>query len=302
MADVLRELWRAVRDAPDDMQPRLILADFLSERGDPRGVLISAQCRLAERGLSPAARRGLNNQVRKLLDKHAREWAGPALAMDASYEFRSGFMYRLSGDIERVLASWRELLATEPVVHVEVTGAQAGSVARLAASGLLGEIRHLTIRGDIADDGVCALAEADLRTIERLNLRDVGMSDAGLFGLLEASEFRPVRLTLTGNAITDAGVTALASSAVVERLERLFLSRTEVTDEGVAALAAAPGLARLRDLALGSLEELGDAGADALASSPYLTELRYVEVNACWDISRQALGRLRARFARVNGD
>lgn len=297
---VLQDLWRAVRDAPDDVQPRLILADFLNERGDPRGAFINAQCRLAERGLSPASRHAFNVQAKKLLRENAREWAGPVLAMGASYEFRSGFLYKLSGNIDLVLDGWWDLLDMEPVVHVELTGARAESVARLIGSELPGQLRHLTIRGDIGDDGVCALAEADLQTIERLNLRDVDMSDDGLFGLLAASEFRPLRLTLTGNAITDAGVTALASSAIVERLERLFLSRTEVTDAGVEALAAAPGLARLRELALGSLEELGDTGTDALVNSPYLTELRYVEVNACWDISRHALGRLRKRFARVN--
>lgn len=44
---VLDELLAAVLAAPDEDGPRLVLADHLIERGDPRGELIVVQCRLA---------------------------------------------------------------------------------------------------------------------------------------------------------------------------------------------------------------------------------------------------------------
>ena len=36
---------QAIRDAPDDDAPRLIYADWLDERGDPRGEFIRVQWR-----------------------------------------------------------------------------------------------------------------------------------------------------------------------------------------------------------------------------------------------------------------
>jgi uncharacterized protein (TIGR02996 family) len=44
-------LLAAVIAAPDDDGPRLVLADYLIQRGDPRGELIVVQCKLARDGL-----------------------------------------------------------------------------------------------------------------------------------------------------------------------------------------------------------------------------------------------------------
>jgi uncharacterized protein (TIGR02996 family) len=45
--DQLAALRAAVYAAPDDDAPRLVLADYLLERGDPRGELIHVQCAIA---------------------------------------------------------------------------------------------------------------------------------------------------------------------------------------------------------------------------------------------------------------
>ena len=45
-----RELLDEVLGHPDDDVPRRVYADWLSERGDPRGELIAVQCELSVRG------------------------------------------------------------------------------------------------------------------------------------------------------------------------------------------------------------------------------------------------------------
>lgn len=300
--DLITKLLAAVCDDPDDMQPRRIMADLLSERGDPRGAFINAQLRLYERGLSPGARRTFNAQVERLLEENGSTWAAPAVAMGARYEFRRGFLYKLSGEIEQILEYWPALRAREPVVHLEVQRATRESMAPLTASGILSEIRHLTVRGDIGDYGAEELAAGDLRTIKWLNLRDLYIEDDGVAALARASDFRPHRLTLTGNPVTDEGLAALATSEVLKDMERLFLSRTDITSAGVAALAASPHLGNLRELCLSSVEELDDDGLFALADSPYLTSLRYIEVHSCWGVRRPGVLRLRERFAKVKSE
>ena len=68
------ELLAAVYENPDDDEPRLVLADWLLERGDPRGELISLQYR-RHRGetLTPAEEK----LEKKLLAAHTKTWLGP---------------------------------------------------------------------------------------------------------------------------------------------------------------------------------------------------------------------------------
>ena len=42
------QLMKEVRANPDDDEPRLVLADWLEERGDDYGTFIRAQCELAQ--------------------------------------------------------------------------------------------------------------------------------------------------------------------------------------------------------------------------------------------------------------
>jgi uncharacterized protein (TIGR02996 family) len=63
----------AVVANPDDDGPRLVYADWLLERGDPRGELIQLQCRRRRR----APDRNAMQRERELLKAHRREWLGP---------------------------------------------------------------------------------------------------------------------------------------------------------------------------------------------------------------------------------
>ena len=67
----------AIREAPDDDGPRLIFADWLEERGDPRGEFIRVQCALERLGPADPARPALEDEERALLDEHEEEWTTP---------------------------------------------------------------------------------------------------------------------------------------------------------------------------------------------------------------------------------
>lgn len=62
------ELLAAVYAQPDDDRPRLVYADYLMERNDPRGRLIALQCR---------PRRGPKRRSHHLLTHHERLLLGP---------------------------------------------------------------------------------------------------------------------------------------------------------------------------------------------------------------------------------
>ncbi|MBL8797742.1 MAG: TIGR02996 domain-containing protein [Planctomycetia bacterium] len=76
------EFVQTIRDHPADDLPRLIFADWLEDRGDPRGAFIRTQCALARLGMNDAGRLALEARERQLIAEHASQWLGPLLAMD----------------------------------------------------------------------------------------------------------------------------------------------------------------------------------------------------------------------------
>src|SRR5262245_47228166 len=69
-------LEAAVAASPDDDAPRLVYADWLSARGDPRGEFIRVQCALAETKRPAKERNELRQREAALLRKHAADWLG----------------------------------------------------------------------------------------------------------------------------------------------------------------------------------------------------------------------------------
>jgi uncharacterized protein (TIGR02996 family) len=82
---------RAIREDPEDDTPRLVYADWLEERGDPRGEFIRVQCRLAR--TAPGDKRAaLQQHERRLLERHQDEWLGSLRPLLTGWTFRRGFL------------------------------------------------------------------------------------------------------------------------------------------------------------------------------------------------------------------
>lgn len=95
----IEHLFRSVYDAPADDAPRIVLADALIERNDPRGELISVQLRLAQ----DPTDRALRARERELLDAHARGWLGElAPIVMAEVRFERGFLVACKVDNEQL--------------------------------------------------------------------------------------------------------------------------------------------------------------------------------------------------------
>ena len=85
---------RACRQRPWDDTPRLIMADWLEENGDPdRAEFIRLQCQLAGGLLDLAERDAMRAREGELLARHAGAWFGPfANWGGGEYRFRRGFI------------------------------------------------------------------------------------------------------------------------------------------------------------------------------------------------------------------
>ena len=69
-----QQLYAAVLAEPDADEPRLVYADYLDERGDPRGEFIRLQCELADLPAEDQRYGELRWREQQLLTKHARQW------------------------------------------------------------------------------------------------------------------------------------------------------------------------------------------------------------------------------------
>lgn len=79
-------LWREVIEAPGELERRLVLADALLDRGDPRGELIALQCRP-----------GGHHEGAHLLEARRFELLGEtALILNAGSQFRGGLLASVS--------------------------------------------------------------------------------------------------------------------------------------------------------------------------------------------------------------
>ena len=100
------ELVAAVFDDPRADEPRLIYADWLLERGDPRGEFINLQ--FARHGGQRADKKGPGERELELLSSHREAWIG-TLRCITPVEFRRGFVAkaRLSGfDLDLENPEW----------------------------------------------------------------------------------------------------------------------------------------------------------------------------------------------------
>jgi uncharacterized protein (TIGR02996 family) len=118
-AHTIESLLAEVYAHPNDDAPRMVLADVLLERGDPRGEFITLQLARGRDG-EPSERE------RELLKKHGKSWLGPlgtVLSFGKGYsgtKFQRGFVARADFifKIEKKLA----LIASDPAWATVETG------------------------------------------------------------------------------------------------------------------------------------------------------------------------------------
>lgn len=83
---------QAILENPDDDTPRLIYADWLDERGDPRGEFVRIQCYLAAIPADDERRSLLEQYERELLARHQERWLGELRPLLSGWTFHRGFL------------------------------------------------------------------------------------------------------------------------------------------------------------------------------------------------------------------
>jgi uncharacterized protein (TIGR02996 family) len=266
---------RMIAAAPDDDAPRLVYADWLEERGDPRGTFIRLQCALAALPDDDPRRPDLEHAERHLLAAHAAGWTYDLAGRVSGWQFRRGFVEEVTLSAEAFLEHGPDLVRAGLVrtVRLHDCGDLVGPLARSPA---LGQVTGLDLCGNrLGDAGLGTLLRSErLRGLHALDLSFNSLSNAGVQALLDAGPWPRLRaLDLRGNErVSGRGATALAKTRALPALESLGLRDNQLDAPGVWVLMHSTTLPRLTDLGLAG-NPFGDRGARALAGSPLLPRL-----------------------------
>ena len=189
----------AVREAPDDDAPRLLYADWLEERGDPRR-LIRAQCVLERLDPADPVRQELEEQTAAILGRHEEEWTAP-LRGD---RFRLALLARLRGrnhGFGRRLPARRRPVRRLPG-HAASPSTHACAGRRpWRASPHLARVRYLDVSS-------CKLRDGDVTAL-----------------LASPHLTRLTGLDLAANEVEGPAVLALVGSSLLGRLDLAQLPR-----------------------------------------------------------------------------
>jgi uncharacterized protein (TIGR02996 family) len=235
---------REIKDRPDDDLPRLVLSDWLTDRGDPRGEFIHLQVRRFRLPEDDPDSQAMGGRERTLLRKHALDWLGPLADFGSGWSFERGFMQlEVRGEFRRN-AEVPDLSETAEALWLEgVTVRAKGKVdlSVLHRSGLLARLCRLDLSGvrGLSLRPLLWSVAAGLRT---LSLRDVCLFQLEVELLAESTILSRLQtLDLSNNRLRDVSAFALAASGPLRNLKRLDVSENCFTAAGRDALAAAFG-------------------------------------------------------------
>jgi uncharacterized protein (TIGR02996 family) len=207
------------------------------------------------------------------------------------------------------------------VLTLHPTAVEAGALAALCESDASG-LRRFTIHAPLSDTDAGFLAESALDGLSALDVSGCDLGPVGFARLVHSPHLRQLtslvafrnrfgceglialaasplagRLTvleIQNTGVSDRGVSALAESALLERLigPGLNLSMNPISDAGAKALAGCAHLAPFTELILRECL-IGDGGAKALASSRFVGALAYLDLwkNRIGDAGARALAR-----------
>ncbi len=235
-------LLAACLEDPDDTGPRLVLADALLERGDPRGAFISLQLR---DDLEPVARK----RMAALIRQHDKQWLGDLARVTKLRVFRHGFL--------------------EQATLVKQGAADPATWARVASDPMLATIRVLH-QGRASEELYRSFAFSPAMR----SLRDITAPSTQFLGDLATIGRRLEHLTLEAGLITTV-LDPVAEATGVSRVT--FVARWSPRD-CVEQVASWPGRSRFEEICVGSppsdTATWGAEGATWLAALDQLAPVR----------------------------
>jgi uncharacterized protein (TIGR02996 family) len=227
-------LLAAVLAAPDDDAPRLVYADFLIGRGDPRGELITVQ-------LASKRTRTLAAREAALLAANKKQWAAPL----GKFTFERGMASMWKIAVDKFPQYAEAVFSAEPIRTLDLSQGNAldptGDLYHAFRRPELARLRRLELRrlritvGEMPD-----LVESELLAdLRELDLSYVPFSKTSFEALTQRAVFTKLEaLHLEGCRIDPRFATGLCTAPFAGTLQHLYLKKAAIDGKSLAALKA----------------------------------------------------------------
>lgn len=217
----------AIREDPDNLELRLIAADWFEEQGDPRAEFIRLQLALENLPRQHEWRLGFSEREKELLGEHRKQWDQTARQLiqsslsDATigkndglirkWKYRRGFIEELKVDADYLLKHFETLSRIGPICTLNLYNA---TIEQLLQMFRLPAFARIT----------------------GIKLRALGLRDSMFDQLLDVLNLSSLRLlVLTENDLTDASAERL-ERLELPVMERLVIDHNHITSAGFSML------------------------------------------------------------------
>ena len=214
----LVDIW----ENPEDDTPRLVYADWLMDRDDPRGEFIALQCELETRSIKDPSHARLRRRELALLREHREEWLGDLADARAPLTFRRGFLDEVEMTGERFLYWLPSLWRAGPLTSIRLKRCSIGYLQT-----------------------ICSCKE--IRSLRTLDLSYSYLNDLSVEILARSPHFKDLKtLNLSHNFIRSSGALMLVQSENFSSLKRLDLRSNQFNREALEQLRDRFGEALLK--------------------------------------------------------
>ena len=146
-------LLAAVLAQPEADALRMVYADWLQARSDPRGEFIALQLTLARRPTAAAQQR-----ADALLKQHGLAWTQALRQLTLKQRFERGFVFEVELQGMTLLRRAPALFALAPLTSLDVRGVDLRLLGKLLALPELARLRQLGLDRPLGDEGAALLA------------------------------------------------------------------------------------------------------------------------------------------------
>jgi uncharacterized protein (TIGR02996 family) len=136
------KLLAAVLTNPDDNEARLVYADLLTQKGDPRGELITVQCELAT--AAGPRNKILSKRADAILRRHGRTFSRTASQVALECRFVRGFVGSITATATAFAERGASLFDIDPVEELVLSKPNAKGLATLAKTPHIARLRSFS--------------------------------------------------------------------------------------------------------------------------------------------------------------
>lgn len=285
---------REIRRDPDSDAPRLVCADWLIDRGDPRGDYIAIACRHDALPRDSVEQHALRDQLVGFKPRIA-EWVKPLVALGAKRgpdaPFTRGFVnsLRLLGGAAH---NFPAMCRLEPIVDLVLASCAHTAYRTLGAAPELADLRFLAI--DDENPRYCEQLFASPFLARLPELRVLPRWTPWIAEAVANGAIRPTRMRLPTLELPE--LTTLVRAGFFDQIEDY--AHTNATDDVVTELARAP-LARLVRLGFNTTN-LTARAFEALG--PRLDQLEHLSLEGTrfgWEIAAALIRHMRSGRLRT---